>query len=76
MLLHQRDREAQMSGDYGPTSANLGVPTRTSLRVRTSSSLVMPWGSLGGWSRRYRDENKTPAEVSVAEQILQIFQVL
>lgn len=35
-------------GDAGPTSANFGVPARTPLSVVTSSSLVMPWGSLGG----------------------------
>lgn len=31
------------------TSANFGVPVRASLSSCISSSLVIPWGSLGGW---------------------------
>lgn len=51
------EKETQPSGDDGPTSANFGVPTRTSLSVTISSSLVMPWGSLGGWRRWWGTKN-------------------
>lgn len=62
--VHQRPlrRSRQQKPTRRFTSANFGVPARTALRAWTSSSLVMPWGSLGGWrgagkERRQKEKN-------------------